>query len=43
MENYLQNVLKQFNIDANMDEYGDGHINETYRIKGQPYLLLLHT
>ncbi|MBQ4517180.1 MAG: aminoglycoside phosphotransferase family protein [Clostridia bacterium] len=39
MESYFQNVLKQFNIEANMDEYGDGHINETYRIKNQPYLL----
>ncbi len=39
MEMNMKEILKQFNIDANLDTYGDGHINETYRIKGTPYLL----
>ncbi|MBE7036520.1 MAG: aminoglycoside phosphotransferase family protein [Ruminococcaceae bacterium] len=39
MENLIQKVLRQFNIVADINEYGDGHINETYRIKDQPYLL----
>lgn len=39
MEFNLKEVLKQFNIDTDVDAFGDGHINETYRVKGQPYIL----
>jgi len=39
MEFNIKDVLKQFNIDTDVDAYGDGHINETYRVKGQPFIL----
>ncbi len=39
MEINIKEILKQFNIDASADTYGDGHINETYRLKDLPYLL----
>ncbi|MBR5237071.1 MAG: aminoglycoside phosphotransferase family protein [Clostridia bacterium] len=39
MEINMKEILKQFNIDANANSYGDGHINETYRLESSPYLL----
>ncbi len=35
----MRDILKQFNIEASVDAYGDGHINETYRIEGTPFLM----
>ena len=39
MEYNLKEILSKFNIKSEIDPYGDGHINDTYRVKGQNYIL----
>lgn len=39
MEYNLREILSKFNIKSEIDPYGDGHINDTYRVKGQNYIL----
>lgn len=39
MECNLKDVLAQFDVYSDVAPYGDGHINDTYRVKGQPYIL----
>lgn len=35
----IAQVLKEFNIFVNADAYGNGHINDTYRVEGSKYIL----
>lgn len=35
----LNNILKKFNIQSEVEEYGDGHINDTYAVKSSNYIL----
>lgn len=35
----ISQVLKEFNIFVNADAYGNGHINDTYRVEGSKYIL----
>ena len=36
----VKNVLKQFGIDTgDIHTHGNGHINDTYRVDGMPYIL----
>ena len=35
----ITQVLKEFNIFVNADAYGNGHINDTYRVEGSEYIL----
>ena len=35
----LKNVLAQFNIETNVESYGNGHINDTYRVNSPESIL----
>ena len=39
MEYNLSEILEKFDIKSETAPYGDGHINDTYRVKGQNYIL----
>ena len=39
MEYNLSEILEKFDIKRETAPYGDGHINDTYRVKGQYYIL----
>jgi len=36
----LQEILKQFNIEVDLEAYGNGHINDTYIVSGTPRYIL---
>ena len=35
----LSDVIKEFELDANLNSYGNGHINDTYLIQPNKYIL----
>lgn len=40
MENSLKKILSQFNIDTDIEDYGNGHINDTYLCDTTPRCIL---
>ena len=40
MDQNLQNILKHFDVHVNPSAYGNGHINDTYRVEAKPGYIL---
>ena len=39
MDIKLSDVMKHFSLDCDVNEYGNGHINNTYLVKPDKYIL----